>query len=245
MQAGVGFLQWCSCYTGFSGYETHYPNGREQIMHATSKDLITWIKHPEHTFNADGVHYQNKDGIDFRDPYVFRNEKERNYWMLLCARDGKTGDPVTGVAVCKDLIRWEQVLPIVQKALPCAGMGETAECPDLFKIGDTYYLLFSSCKTGVTAMRYSKDLHKEFVDPGPPVVQRPTQFPSKRIWAGGEQWEHGIHNPDTHCLYAAKRMFDGKRHVLVGWIGDKAGERDYGDYVWGGTMEPVPSAVDS
>lgn len=223
-------------YTGWSGTENPHPNGREQIMHATSSDLINWTKHPQDTFNADRIHYQNKGGVDFRDPCVFWNEKERNYWMLLCARDAKTGDPVTGVAICKDLARWEQVSPIVQKTLPYAASGETAECPDLFKIGDIYYLLFSSCKTGVTAMRYSKDMHKEFIDPEPPVVKRPVPLPSKRIWAGVEQPEHGIHNLDTHCLYAAKSMFDGKRHVLVGWIGEKAGEKDYGGWVWGGTM---------
>ena len=37
-------------------------------------------------------------------------------------------------------------------------------------------------------------------------------------------------------LYAAKRMYDGKRHILVGWIRDLAGNRDGGAEQWGGTM---------
>src|SRR5687768_16397337 len=41
---------------------------------------------------------------------------------------------------------------------------------------------------------------------------------------------------DTPILYAAKRMFDGKRHVLTGWQRDLGGMVDGGSFQWGGTQ---------
>ena len=39
---------------------------------------------------------------------------------------------------------------------------------------------------------------------------------------------------DTDIHAVPKRMFDGKRHVLVGWIRDTAGSTDNGNMLWGG-----------
>jgi beta-fructofuranosidase len=53
--------------------------------------------------------------------------------MVFFANDAKTGQGVQGLAVSKDLKQWE-----FQPSLPGAG-GQ--ECPDLFRIGDTWYLI--------------------------------------------------------------------------------------------------------
>jgi sucrose-6-phosphate hydrolase SacC (GH32 family) len=37
-------------------------------------------------------------------------------------------------------------------------------------------------------------------------------------------------------FYAAKRQFDGKRHVLTGWLRDLEGGSDVGNFRWGGTQ---------
>jgi sucrose-6-phosphate hydrolase SacC (GH32 family) len=47
---------------------------------------------------------------------------------------------------------------------------------------------------------------------------------------------------DTPILYAAKRMFDGKRHVITGWLRDLGGHKDGGPFQWGGTQS-VPREV--
>ena len=47
---------------------------------------------------------------------------------------------------------------------------------------------------------------------------------------------------DTPFLYAAKRMYDGQRHVITGWIRDLEGQRDDGNFLWGGT-QCVPREV--
>jgi beta-fructofuranosidase len=41
---------------------------------------------------------------------------------------------------------------------------------------------------------------------------------------------------DRPNIYAAKRMFDGQRHIWVGWVWDIPSGHDGGDGAWGGTM---------
>jgi beta-fructofuranosidase len=80
------------------------------------------------------------------------------------------------------------------------------ECPDLFKIGDTWYLI------GGGELTYAK--HSR----GP--YQRATH-----------------HVVDAPGVYAGKRMFDGKRHIWVGWAWDMPRLCDDDpDRTWGGTM---------
>jgi beta-fructofuranosidase len=190
----------------YTGWAPGHPGGREQIMHATSPDLITWTKHPRDTFGADGVVYQNNNGEDFRDPFILWNDEEQRYWMLLCARDAKKGGaPCTGVMVSKDLTKWEPAEPLT------GGTSGTPECPDLFKIGDTWYLIFSP-SAGSTVYRYSKTgIRGPYLDPDPAEI-------------------------DTPILYAAKRMYDGRRHVLTGWQRDLGNWTDGGPFQWGGTQ---------
>ena len=189
----------------YTGHNPNNPDGMEQVCHATSNDGVTWTKHPEHVFGADGVHYQAKS--DFRDPYVFWSEQEGCFWMLLCAREAGTGKPVQGVARSQDLVTWEQIDPLVFDP-PLAG--GTPECPDVFKSGGTWYLLHSP-SAGTTDVRWAKDLRGPWLRPDPFMI-------------------------DTSILYAAKRMTDGKRHVLTGWIRDLEGYRDGGGGKWGGTQ---------
>ncbi len=189
----------------YTGHNPRNPNGMEMICHATSPDGVKWTKHPEDVFGADGIHYMPQS--DFRDPYVFWNAREKCFWMLLCTRNAADGKPVVGVARSNDLTMWEQIMPLTLDPSLTTG---TPECPDVFKSGGTWYLLYSPC-AGTTDIRYAKDLN------GP--------------WR-----QSSTMSIDTSILYAAKRMFDGKRHILVGWIRDLGGDRDNGSEMWGGTM---------
>jgi len=194
----------------YTGWNPDNPAGREWLMDATSTDLVTWTKHPERGFRADGVHYEN---TDFRDPFVFWNDAERCYWMVVCARSAKTSKPVQGVLKSKDIVHWEQSDPLILE--PPLGDG-TPECPDLFQIGDTHYLIHSP-SAGTTDMRYAS------------ALQGPYRIP-----------ETGA--IDTMIIYAAKRMYDGKRHILTGWIRDLGGDKDDGEAMWGGDQS-VPREV--
>jgi beta-fructofuranosidase len=194
-------------YTGDNNRNT---NGFEFICHATSPDLITWTKQRQQAFRDDGVTYKNSD---FRDPYVFWNKADHAFWMIICARDARTGNPAQGVVRSTDLISWQQVFPL--NFDPPLGQG-TPECPDLFRIGETWHLIHSP-SAGTTDMRYATDIRGPYHSPLTPTI-------------------------DTPILYAAKRMFDGRRHILTGWIRDLDGERDDGGFRWGGD-QCVPREV--
>ena len=194
----------------YVGQNVRNKEGSETVMHATSPDLITWTKHPEQALHADNVTYRN---TDFRDPYVFWNAADDAFWMILCASDAKTGKPVQGVARSTNLTSWQQIAPLTLDPPLAKG---PPECPDLFQIGDTWYLIHSP-SAGTTDMRYAPDLHGPYRPPATPGI-------------------------DTPILYAAKRMFDGKRHLITGWIRDLEGQRDQGGFCWGGDQS-VPREV--
>jgi sucrose-6-phosphate hydrolase SacC (GH32 family) len=179
----------------YTGWNPRNPKGRETICHATSPDLIRWTKHPEDHLVPDGVHYANPKERDFRDAFVFWNNEEQQHWMVLCANSLQGGGP--GLAVSKDLKTWRQI-----RALDAPNQ----ECPDLFKIGDTWYLI------GADTYRYGKNPHGPFKEPAfNNVIDRP-------------------------FIYAGKRMFDGQRHIWTGWLWDRVPNTDHGNPQWGGTQ---------
>ncbi len=118
-------------YTGYN----RTLNPFEAILHATSKDLIHWTKHPEHTFTAPSGYERN----DFRDPHVIRMEEKGEYWMLVTARTRGRG--VIAKLVSKDLVKWED--GGILFANDSYARDGNLECPTLFKIGEYWYLSFS------------------------------------------------------------------------------------------------------
>ncbi len=65
-------------------YTAHnpYKHPKEVVLRATSNDLVTWTKDKTFALKADDKY--NID--DFRDPYVFFNEDDGLYWMLMTTR---------------------------------------------------------------------------------------------------------------------------------------------------------------
>ena len=107
--------------------------GKECVMHATSTDRENWTKIPEDTFYSPEGY--SKD--DFRDPEVFWGEEEQCYWMLIAAREDKLGG-VVAKYTSPDLKNWEFAGPIYAPQAQYM-----LECPDLFRMGDKYYLTYS------------------------------------------------------------------------------------------------------
>lgn len=141
-------------YTGFNNKITPF----EAILHATSKDLVNWTKHPEHTFTAPSGYEAN----DFRDPHVIRVEEKGEYWMLVTARSRGRG--VIAKFVSKDMTRWEDAgILFTNDSYSRDG---NLECPTLFKIGDYWYLSFSDqWPTRRTQYRISRSVDGPFIKP--------------------------------------------------------------------------------
>lgn len=185
----------------YTGWNPKNPSGREFVMHATSDNLVEWQKVHADILGPDGVQYSDRQERDFRDPFVWFDSNAKRYRMALC-----TGSE-TGMASSVDLVHWEFDKPL-QSNYERLG---TPECPDLFEINGTHYLLVSPTETQSTIARYA------------------------------EQWQGPYRNCvgfaiDTPFLYAAKRLYDGKRHIVTGWIRDLEGESDSGVFLWGGTQ---------
>lgn len=237
--------------------------GKVPWEHVVSRDLVTWQERPTalwadgeetgpnglnmftgcvvehagvfHAFYV-GWNHRNPAGREFIEHAV---SKDLNTWTKLpnneLAPDGKLyadarerdfRDPhiwleteanlfhmvfcsgrETGTASSHDLIHWEFEPPLASNY---DGLG-TPECPDLFPIGAKTYLLTSPIDLKCTIARVADSWRGPYAD----VVGRAI---------------------DTPFLYAAKRMWDGKRHVLTGWIRDLAEQQDRGAFLWGGTQ---------
>lgn len=194
----------------YTGNNFHYPaQGKKQqaVMHAVSSDLIHWEKIPEDAFYAPADRYEEHD---WRDPFVFWNEEAGEYWMLLAARLKEGPSKRRGcVALCasKDLKSWE-----VREPFWAPYLYTTHECPDLFKIGKWWYLVYSTFSDRtVTHYRMSESLQ------GPWIAPENDGF-------------------DTRAFYAAKTWTDGERRYAFGWNPTREGEHDGGTWQWGGSL---------
>jgi beta-fructofuranosidase len=194
-------------YTGHNPHFRRVGKPEQGVMHAVSDDLYHWTKLPNETFFAPSVGYEPHD---WRDPYVWHNEDAGEYWMLLAAR--RTTGPsrrrgCTALCASKDLRTWE-----VREPFWDPGLYYTHECPDLFRIGDWWYLVYSTfSERCVTHYRMSRSLS------GPWLAPDNDTF-------------------DGRAYYAAKTASDGNRRYVFGWNPTRDGERDDGGWQWGGNL---------
>lgn len=194
-------------YTGHNHHIAASGRSMQGIMHAVSDDLQHWKKIPEHTFYSPEGKYEKHD---WRDPYVFFNQETNKYNMLLTARF-KEGIPrrrgLTILCTSSDLEKWE-----VEEPFYAPNLYVNHECPDLFKIGDWWYLIFSEySETVSTRYRMSRSLN------GPWLTPEVDTF-------------------DGHAFYAAKTAFDGKNRFIFGWNPTRSEDKDNGGWNWGGNL---------
>ena len=133
----------------------------------------------------------------WRDPRVWYDEGLEKYCMLVCA-DVKDGDPVSrngsvAFLTSDDLYEWT-----TERAFFNSGYYSGAnECPDYFKMGDWYYLVYSDCSYGKRTY-YAKSQNP----------YGPWEIPDNDTF-------------DSLFYYAAKTASDGKNRYLFGWAGDR------------------------
>lgn len=215
---GTGSVLWADgMYHVFYCTFDHNPPA-QWVRHAVSHDLTHWEDIPEDRFTADGEIYRLSD---WRDPYVFWNDQEEQWWMLLAARENAPTERNGCVALCvsKDLRHWQ-----IEKPLYAPRANQAAnECPDMFRMGDWYYLVYSNYTDGFcTYYRMSRSPR------GPWLRPHMDTF-------------------DGRAFYAAKTGFDGKNRYIYGWNptrgenswGFDPGQdfgKDYKSWNWGGSI---------
>lgn len=190
-------------YTGYN-YHIHYP---QTICHAVSKDGIHFEKDKK---NPIIIPDEKKYEVgDFRDPYVFYNQDDQCYWILISARKKEGPPSKRGCIVLyrsKDLISYEYYGPLYQPYHT-----NCPECCEMYKIGKLWYLSYSRFSEFVnTIYRVSDSPFGPFRTP-------------KADGIGGRRF------------YAAKSMEnDQGRRFYFGWAHDRADRNDFGAWYWGG-----------
>lgn len=178
------------------------------VMHATSDDGMTsWRKHPEHTISSPAGY----ETADWRDPFVFLDEALVPRWRMLVAARHDTGPDRRRGTIAQltstDLVHWRPVAPFWDPRRYIVH-----ECPDVFRMGDWWYLVYSEFSESFTT-RYRM---ARSVD-GPWLVPE-------------------LDTVDGRAFYAAKSVGAGERRFFCGWIATKEGEIDDGAYQWAGTL---------
>ncbi|MBJ8366578.1 glycoside hydrolase family 32 protein [Citrobacter cronae] len=122
---------WHAWYTAHN--ENVFPV--ESIMHATSKDRLHWVKHPQDTI-LPGDNYR---GNDFRDPHVVWVAEKKEYWMLITTRSEGRG--VIARYSSTDLKNWEDRGVFFDNDTITSN--SNLECPTLVFFNGRWYLSFS------------------------------------------------------------------------------------------------------
>jgi len=194
-------------YTGHNpGVRTDHGDA-QVVCHATSAgDPGQWVKHPEWSFGA----LRGYADEDWRDPFVFRPTAEGPWQMLLAARRTDAPHRRSGTMVrltSHDLITWGEAEPLWS---PHRFI--TQECPDVFRWGDWWYLVYSEFSDSFqTRYRIARDPEGPWVAPEHDTV-------------------------DGRAFYAAKTIELAGERFFVGWIATREGNRDNGAWQWAGTM---------
>ncbi len=194
----------------YTGKNSGDPLGDQKVMHATSKDLITWEKQLGLTFYADGQIYWSKPvngAIDayqpyhhqaFRDPEVFWNEAAKKWWMLLHTCTVQGSKAAVGLYTSDDLMKWTPQQPVYVADY-------SLDCPHIMTMDGKWYIIAAG------------QLYTVSDQPGGPY--RAQMVP------------YGV-----GLLEVPKGAYDGKRNIIWGWMWDQEGFVDEGDGKWGGTL---------
>lgn len=194
-------------YTGYNPYFPEQGKRREVVMLAAGRDFKTWEKDESFRLSAPDCFEPH----DFRDPFVFYNEETGEYNMLLAARlnygpSRRRG--CTAVAVSSDLRDWK----VKEKPFYSPRLYYTHECPDLFRMGEWWYLVFSEfTEKCETHYRMSRSLEGPWLTPDYDTF-------------------------DNRNFYAAKTVSDGKERYVIGWNPTHVENKDFENTQWGGNI---------
>ncbi len=185
-------------YTGHNDYYDTYGLDKECVMHAISKDNKKYKKKYEEIIHApDGY-----STADFRDPQVYRTDD--CYIMLVGARKDASEQSAIVYYESQDLSNWTY-----KGDFYTSNELYFMECPDVFELGDKYYLVFSW--NNVVYYRMADSFF------GP--------------WEKPE-----IDTFDGNGFYAAKTCEFKDKRYLIGFLDRKKRENDSLMYTWAGNI---------
>ena len=203
--------------TYYTFYTAHSPNPaatsgiNEAVMLATSKDFKNWEKNRELLITG-GDTYSNSD---FRDPFVFKGDDNRFHMIVSTRLNGKG---VLAEYTSDNLLDWQS-----------AGVFMTMmwdrfyECPDLFRMGDWWYLIYSEQHDAVRRVQYFKGRTLDEL--------KACTADDAGLWPDSKE---GF--LDSRGLYAGKTASNGNDRYIWGWCATRAGSSNIGNADWAGNL---------
>ena len=203
-------------YTG-NKYQPSESECHQVIMCATSTDGINWTK-TSFRLAPDTWYYYHDD---FRDPEVFRTE-DGVYHMLIAT--GKDDRNVLAHFTSSDCYNWTHI-GIFMTTL----WDRFYECPNVFKMGDWWYLVYSELHREIRRVQYFKA----------------TTFAGLAACTANDNpvWPDDHEGYlDSRGFYAGKTASDGTNRYMWGWCptrredNNTAVNNDNGEPDWAGTL---------
>lgn len=184
-------------------YTGHNPKSinAEVVMRATSTDFKTWTKDNSWAIYGSDYGYSSSD---FRDPQVF-NGDDGLYHMIISSKlkfaeftssDLKTWNHA---GVFSTMI-WDRML----------------ECPDIFKMGDYWYMVYSEAYKASWSRKVKYMMAKSLDE-------------LKKCFNEGPKWPNDGREGvlDTRAFYAGKTASNGTDRYIWGWCPYRTGSTIY------------------
>ena len=197
-------------------YTGHNPNceNTEVVLRATSPDYKTWTR--DISWSLKGADY-NLSKNDFRDPQIF--EDNGVYHMVIATRQG---DPKFADFTSTDMKNWEFAGSFN------AVWDRMCECPDIFKMGDWWYFIYSE---GYQTT-WSRKVKYMMAD----------SFEGLKACFGnpGANWPKDGHEGilDSRAFYAGKTASNGSERLIWGWCPFRSGANVWEKNINVGEKEP-------
>ena len=185
-------------YTGHNGNCKY----REVVMRATSKDGQNWVKDELWAINGPDYGYSSND---FRDPQIFVAD-DNLYHMVISTYPQHGGDPVFAEFKSSDLKNWEHVGRIRMI------WDRMLECPDIFKMGDYWYMVYSESFRTSWSRKVKYMVAKTYEE-------------LKSCFNDGPKWPADGHEGvlDSRAFYAGKTASNGTDRYIWGWCPFRSG----------------------
>lgn len=189
-------------YTFYTGnkYQPTADDCGEAVMMATSSDFKTWTK--SRTFFLRGADY-GYSRSDFRDPFVFKGDDGK--WHMIVATTVNNKGTLAEF-LSDDLKNWTSNGQFMNMM-----WDRFYECPDVFKMGDWWYLVYSEKLAAVRRVQYFKGKALD-------ELKACTANDAGR-WPDSHE---GF--LDSRGFYAGKTASDGTNRYIWGWCPTRSGK---------------------
>lgn len=207
-------------YTFYTGnkYQPTASESGQVVMLATSPDFKTWTKDKTLYIKGEDYGYSKND---FRDPFVYEGEDGKWHMLVSTYQNGKG---TIAEFISDNLKKWTS-----------AGVFMTMmwdrfyECPDLFKMGGWWYLVYSEKHAAIRKVQYFKGKTLDEL--------KACTANDAGIWPDSHE---GF--LDARAFYAGKTASDGENRYIWGWCPNRPGQNntDVGaspaEPSWGGNL---------